>query len=268
MIKKFVSRIFKKGEDQNKSDSVQLVRDYYELWHDRYLKSFGVFFQSAQLSSDTELANHILAKLNLKKNDLLLDAGCGVGGPAVLFAKFGGVKVKGITLSKKQADFANNLIAENKLKDSVEIIEGDFHHLSKNYVQNEFNGIVFLESLVHSSNPLKVLKEADKILKIGGVLYIKDLFTRINYPKNEEKRILTAQKNTNKFCSLFVRPSKEIIEILNEMGYKLVEYNNLAENMNHDIGNAFVMNNQLDIFEGEEPIEYLEWAELIFRKNG
>jgi len=264
---KFIINLFKKKKENNlitQKITAEDVKNYYEEWHDKYLESFGSFFQSAQMQNQNQLIKHILELMQLPKNSLLLDAGCGVGGPAIKFSKLGNLKVEGITISAKQTATANELISKNKVK----IIEGDFHNLSNYYEKNYFDAIVFLESLVHSSNPKKVLEEAKKVLKKNGLIYIKDLFTRKNTPKKEKELVKIAENNTNKYCVLEIKPSSEIISILKDLNFELLVYNNLENTMNHDIGNAFVLKNQIDIYNGNNAVEYLEWAELIFKNNG
>src|SRR5207237_9048199 len=52
--------------------------------------------------------NEVMAeKLNITKDDVVLDAGCGVGGSSIWLAKQFGCKVTGITLSSKQIMLAN-----------------------------------------------------------------------------------------------------------------------------------------------------------------
>ena len=64
-------------------------------------------------------------KLRLKPGDRLLDVGCGWGG-MVRYAARHGVKAIGVTLSKEQAEWAQNAIAEQGLSDLAEVRHGDY----------------------------------------------------------------------------------------------------------------------------------------------
>ncbi|MGH3312786.1 MAG: geranyl diphosphate 2-C-methyltransferase [Streptomyces sp.] len=54
------------------------------------------------------------------RDDTLVDAGCGRGGSMVMAHQRFGCKVEGVTLSAKQADFANRRARELRIEDSVQ----------------------------------------------------------------------------------------------------------------------------------------------------
>ncbi|MYV55939.1 cyclopropane-fatty-acyl-phospholipid synthase family protein [Streptomyces sp. SID3212] len=65
-------------------------------------------------------------KLALKKGDRLLDVGCGWGSMALHAAREYGARVTGITLSREQAAYARERVAEEGLADLVEIRVQDY----------------------------------------------------------------------------------------------------------------------------------------------
>jgi cyclopropane-fatty-acyl-phospholipid synthase len=67
----------------------------------------------------------VFEKLRLKPGDRLLDVGCGWGG-MVRYAARQGVKAIGVTLSKEQAEWAQNAIAEQGLSDLAEVRHSDY----------------------------------------------------------------------------------------------------------------------------------------------
>ena len=67
----------------------------------------------------------VFEKLRLKPGDRLLDVGCGWGG-MVRYAARHGVKAIGVTLSKEQAAWAQNAIAEQGLTDLAEVRHSDY----------------------------------------------------------------------------------------------------------------------------------------------
>lgn len=242
------------------------VETYYEEWHQRYLDAFGSIFQSARLGDDRELIKHILLQLNANNGEVLLDAGCGVAGTAIEMCKQKNLTIQGITISAKQCHTAKQNICDAKLEDHIKVTKGDFHYLNQYYDQQQFDGIYFLESLVHSDHPELVIEQAVSLLKPGGRIYIKDLFALRSYNLFNWSRIKTAVKNTNTLCALNIKPVKTIANILKRNGCKIIAVNSL-DYMNHDIGNAFIIKNQLDIYEGKEPITYLDWSEIVAEKT-
>ena len=70
----------------------------------------------------------VFEKLRLQPGDRLLDVGCGWGG-MVRYAARHGVKAIGVTLSKEQAEWAQNAIAEQGLSDLAEVRHGDYRDI-------------------------------------------------------------------------------------------------------------------------------------------
>jgi cyclopropane-fatty-acyl-phospholipid synthase len=80
----------------------------------------------------------VARKLGLKEGMRLLDVGCGWGGMVMHAARHYGVRALGVTLSRKQAEWAQKKIAETGLSDLAEVrhldyrdvAEGDFDAVS------------------------------------------------------------------------------------------------------------------------------------------
>ncbi|MCW4352671.1 class I SAM-dependent methyltransferase [Hoyosella sp. YIM 151337] len=72
----------------------------------------------------------VFEKLGLKAGDRLLDVGCGWGG-MVRFAAKRGVHVIGATLSQKQAEWAQKMIADDGLGEFAEVRFSDYRDISE-----------------------------------------------------------------------------------------------------------------------------------------
>ncbi|HSK25832.1 MAG TPA: cyclopropane-fatty-acyl-phospholipid synthase family protein [Jiangellales bacterium] len=68
----------------------------------------------------------VARKLGLREGMRLLDVGCGWGGMAMHAAREHGVQVLGVTLSRAQAEWARDAVAEAGLDKLVEIRHGDY----------------------------------------------------------------------------------------------------------------------------------------------
>ena len=105
--------------------------------------------------------------LGLQKNALLLDAGAGVGNVAIYMAKKQ-LRVKAIDLLDMHLQWARENVKSRGEGDSVEILKMNFEHLT--FKDQEFDGAYTMETLVHSRDPDKAMREFYRVLKSGGTL--------------------------------------------------------------------------------------------------
>lgn len=117
--------------------------------------------------------------MQLKEGMKILDAGCGVCGPATYFSKKTGVLVDAITISEEQVKRAQEKIIDKKLEEKVRVRKGDYHQINTVFPGEEYDVVYFLESFGHSPYHEKAMDSAWNVLKPGGLLYIKDLFKRL-----------------------------------------------------------------------------------------
>lgn len=107
--------------------------NFYELWLDRYMQYSCAYFDSDAEdlnTAQTRKLEHICRKLRLKSGERLLDIGCGWGGLAQYAAQHHGVRVLGITVSQKQAAYANARIARAGLGDRASAKLLDYRDVS------------------------------------------------------------------------------------------------------------------------------------------
>ncbi len=106
----------------------------------------------------------------IKKNKFtkILELGCGQGANMVYLAKHNpGVSFKGI-------DLYPSLDKKNR-KYPIEIIEGDYHNLSK-IEDNSVELVYAIETLCYSKNKNQIFKEVNRVLKKGGLFIIFDAY--------------------------------------------------------------------------------------------
>ncbi len=240
---------------------------YYDDWHERYMAAFGDTFQSERTADLGELFTHIADQAELAPGMRVLDAGCGIGGPALWLARHRGVRVAALNISTAQVSEARSRVEAAGLGDRVEVTQGDFHRLEDFYAPESFDAILFLESLVHSDHPQVVLASAYRVLKPGGVLYLKDLFQRARIAERAERdRVRKVVANVNRSFSLNVKVQSEFLAALRRAGFALEWLRESPLATQHDLGNAFVAANAIDIYEGP-PVTFLDWLELKARKG-
>ncbi|MGE5271703.1 MAG: class I SAM-dependent methyltransferase [Thiohalocapsa sp.] len=105
---------------------------FYELWLDRHMVYSCAYFLTGEEDLDTaqeQKLDHLCRKLRLRPGERLLDIGCGWGGLVRWAASHYGVAALGITLSRPQAEFGRQRIAEAGLAGRAEIRYADYRDL-------------------------------------------------------------------------------------------------------------------------------------------
>lgn len=156
--------------------SIEEISEHYDSLADIYSNTYGDTIQSCRPHSLDILHNRVVQLTGMIQGSIVLDAGCGVCGPAIHYANSTKAEIHAITISSKQVEIGSQLIKKHKRKGTINLIKGDFNNLENYYHPQQFNIAVFNESLGHSPDPDKIISSLSNLLKPGGVLYIKDYF--------------------------------------------------------------------------------------------
>ncbi|MBD2752594.1 class I SAM-dependent methyltransferase [Spirosoma validum] len=152
------------------------VEDYYDRETDAYLSTYGVIIQADRPSLDTDLINYFSKSMAVRDGMHLLDAGCGVCGPAVGLAKNNSITIEAITISEVQVVKSRQYVTENGLDTCINVTKADYANLSKLYAPNTFDLVYFMETLGYANDLRTVLAGVARVLKQGGSVYVKDFF--------------------------------------------------------------------------------------------
>ena len=144
--------------------------EFYTLWLDRLMQYSCGYFPTATEDLDTaqeKKIEHMCRKLRLKPGEKLLDIGCGWGGLAITAAQNYGVNVLGVTLSDKQASYAQNRAASLGLADRVHIEMRDYRDLER----ESFDKIISVGMFEHvgRTHLPEYFSQAYRLLKPGGL---------------------------------------------------------------------------------------------------
>ena len=165
------------------------VATFYNNNTDKFLEVYGEIIQAFRTNNVYDYLDYTIQNAELKDSQKILDAGCGVGGPASYFATKLKADVEGLTISELQFKKANEAKASKTLLGTTHFTLGDYHLMDEIYGAEKFDRVVFLESFGHSNNKPLLIEKALKVLKPGGVLYIKDLFKR-EHPNPEDGQLI------------------------------------------------------------------------------
>jgi SAM-dependent methyltransferase len=152
----------------------------------------GLVKRSAEAPVTPEACAHYLAELaGVAPGDHVLDAGCGVGGPAMAIARaVPDVVVDGVTISEVQARMARELVAEAELANRVRVHLADFQRLP--FPDASFDVALYLEVTGYSPDLAVLYRESERVLRPGGTVYVKDIFCREDPLTERQRQSMTA----------------------------------------------------------------------------
>ncbi|SPE26838.1 putative fatty acid methyltransferase [Candidatus Sulfotelmatomonas gaucii] len=173
-------RWFKHGAKHSKARDLASISYHYNLpvafyrpWLGEALGYSCAYFRSADDSLDSaqeQKFDLICRKLRLKRNERFLDVGCGWGSLVLHAACRYGTQAHGITLSREQADVANQRIRDAGLADSCTIEHRDYRHCEE--LRGSFDKIASIGMFEHVGLPNLPIYFATVhgLLKPGGTL--------------------------------------------------------------------------------------------------
>jgi cyclopropane fatty-acyl-phospholipid synthase-like methyltransferase len=178
------------------------VVDYYEntrfdyrvawLSRDNPAIHFGYYDEKARFHKEALLRlNEVMADLAaIRPGELVLDAGCGLGGSSLWLAAKRGAFVTGITPVPGQVREASRKAGELGLSEQVFFEVADYHHTP--FSAGSFDVVWACESLCHSPRKTDFYQEAFRLLKPGGRLVIAE-YMRITRPLSQPQEELLNQ---------------------------------------------------------------------------
>jgi len=196
-------------------------------------KHFGFYPDKIPDISEKEaqkLMQDLVAKnLDLRAEQLVLDAGCGQGVVSTYLAKKYGPKIYGITIVPFEIKKAKKLAEKIGVSDKTSYQLMDYSKTT--FPDNYFDAIYTTESLVHSIDVKKTLKEFFRILKPGGKIA---LFEYTIAPDNEfnqwENKIFNLVIEGSAMTSLKYFRHDHFTELIENAGFKNVKEQNISEN--------------------------------------
>lgn len=240
-------RINKAGTEKNTKPAKD-VGKFYNQTTEKFLEVYGEIIQAFRTNNVEEYLEYTAKNMRLKEKMHVLDAGCGVAGPAVFFAKqIPNLKLSALSISKVQIEKAKVKISAAGLENSIEAIEGDFHQVSSIFKKGQFDRAYFLESYGHSGDKEKLLHEIWEVLKPGGMVYIKDLFEREVEDEWEQHYIHKICDDINESYQYHIGTLYETLSILRKKGY-IVHYVKIPEVKIGDFEHLSISNEFQNLF--------------------
>jgi tocopherol O-methyltransferase len=211
----------------NKVDGISQITDYYDIYSKIYLDIWGNYdnlsLHCGYYENDEEIQSHdeSIIKMNrfiadlaqIKESNLILDAGCSVGGSSIWFAKNYGARIVGISLSEKEVSLAKQFAKEKFVKD-VDFKVMDYHNT--NFPSDTFDTILAIESVCYSLEKSKFLNECFRLLKTYGKIVVTDYFKTDTSITNQQHKAI---ERINADYSVELCSMKQFKELLKDFEY-------------------------------------------------
>ncbi len=136
------------GSRQNIHRHYDLGNDFYKLWLDADLVYTCAYFESPDATlEEAQIAkmDYICRKLELRRGDTVIEAGCGWGALALYMARNYGLRVKAYNISHEQIVYARERAIEKGLDGQVEFIEDDYRNIAASDGADVFVSVGMLE---------------------------------------------------------------------------------------------------------------------------
>jgi cyclopropane-fatty-acyl-phospholipid synthase len=161
------------GSRKNIQEHYDLGNDMYKLFLDETMQySSGIFKteQDSLYQSQLNKIDALIAKTKVKKDEHILEVGCGWGAFAIRAATTTGCRVTGVTISTEQFDEATKRVKEAGLSDRISIVFSDYRELEAKYGPGYFDHAVsceMIEAVGHEHLP-GYFKMLNTMIRSGG----------------------------------------------------------------------------------------------------
>jgi len=145
--------------------------NFYTLWLDRRMVYSCAYFTTPDDDLDTaqeHKLDYICRKLRLRPGQRLLDIGCGWGGLVIHAVQHYGAEAIGITLSRQQAELANERIHQAGLADRCRVDVCDYRQVDEPEGYDKLVSVGMFEHVGESLLP-EYFARAWRLLRPGGV---------------------------------------------------------------------------------------------------
>lgn len=217
-------------EDYNESTHsyYNVVTDFYEYgWGSSF--HFSRFYKGESFAASVARHEHYLAyKAGIKENDLVLDVGCGVGGPARAIARFTGCNIIGLNNNDYQIQKANHYAQRDHLDKQLSFVKGDF--MKMEFEENTFDKVYAIEATCHAPTFEGVYSQIYKVLKPGGTFAVYEWVMTDKYDESNpaHRKIAYEIELGDGIPKMY--PVSDARAALSKVGFEILEEKDLADN--------------------------------------
>jgi len=145
-----------------------------------YLHGFSKKEQNRLYTQARFFESSVFKNIDFSKQNKIIEVGCGVGAQTeILLERFPHLKIEAVDASKAQLKRASVHLAQYISNKKVNLKCADALHLP--FENNSFDGAFLCWFLEHVQNPIEILQEIRRVLKVGAVIYCNEVLNATFY---------------------------------------------------------------------------------------
>ncbi len=208
-------------------DHLSRVRDYYTeaqrfyrlAWHGNTNGlHYGIWTDGVRNLHEAILnENRVLADLaRVQPGDVILDAGCGIGGSGVWLAEHRRAEVVGINIVPAQIEEATRIAKKRGLSDNLRFMLANYQDIP--LPDDSVDVVWSLESIEHATDAPRFIEESYRVLKPGGRIVVAATFLgRGEVTQKEREQMELGQQVSG--CFNDFRTADQIAEVMSNTGF-------------------------------------------------
>ena len=215
-------------------DHAETVREYYDLCNEFMVFGWGESLHFAPLSPRESLeeskARHqrlVISKLELRPGMVVIDVGCGVGGPMRRVVREASVRVVGVNSSEIQLDKAKALSADAGLDHMVDYVRCSFMDMSA-IEDNSFDRGYAIESTCHAPDKAGAFAEIYRVLKPGALFWGQEMCMTGKFDPDNDRHRAIKQDLMRGIALKEIETMDGVNRALESAGFRIVEGADLA----------------------------------------
>jgi cyclopropane fatty-acyl-phospholipid synthase-like methyltransferase len=181
----------------------------------------------SQRRASRRMNEKVVEKINITKDDYVLDAGCGIGGNVVWLAQTYGCKVVGVTIVPEQIETAKRRAKEAGVEELCEFILMDYMDLQ--FPDETFSVVMGLESICYANPKGDFTKGVHRVLKPGGRFGMADGFASKEVYEGKDKWTMDRWMDGWKLNNLDT--PEQWKGYAKDLGFASVNYENITKNV-------------------------------------
>ena len=215
--------------DGSNYDFTETVNDYYSLCTDIMQFGWGESLHFAPLRRDESLeeslARHqrlMIERLGLREGMVVVDVGCGLGGPMRRVARESGAKVVCINNNEKQLEEARRRNIETGIDDLAEYIKCDFMDMGA-IEADSFDAGYAIESTCHAPDKERAFAEIYRVLKPGALLWGQEMCMAEKFDPDDSLHRTIKEELKLGIALKEIATFSEVDRALESAGYEVIE---------------------------------------------